>query len=70
MSNIRLNMQKSMVSKKEDKSAGQELEEKLLMKPKVLGETDNGLLGEAMERNTRSSSNIRQSARSWIIRSL
>ena len=38
-----------MVSKKEDKSAGQELEEKLLMKPKVLGETDNGLLGEAME---------------------
>ena len=42
-------MQKSMVSKKEDKSAGQELEEKLLMKPKVLGETDNGLLGEAME---------------------
>ncbi|MEE3401088.1 MAG: aminopeptidase, partial [Methanomethylophilus sp.] len=38
-----------MASKKEEKSAGQKLEEELLMKPKIVGEADNGLLREAMD---------------------
>jgi len=38
-----------MVKKSDEKSAGQKLEEKILMKPKIMGEEDNGLLEQAMD---------------------
>ena len=37
------------MAKKDEKSAAQKLEEKLLIKSQILGEKDNGLLDEAME---------------------